>query len=497
MKTKALVCSAILFCSIFSMLHAQVRYVRNIPIQLPYTWMFDPQYTPKQIFSCPDGGFIILGDCQVLAGDPDDPDIGSDAGAIKLDALGNCQWQWWSRDFIGWGHVSIIGIDQDTDGRVNFLISYNDNFKLGWINIQGIHSIQNIQIRGCFINRAIRLPNNDIFAIGIVSISTEQWGNAYFLHLSAQGDSLASGHYPPDSLWIYPGDIHSTAYDMELDTDGMPVTTCTFSDRYASVVKTDWNGNIIWRRDTGSPIFERPIPITKLPDTDEIVFGYHPGLDEDNNYYNIYMITENGIDSLYTIQMSTGYSVGEYYSMVGHDNGIYLSGYFDYQVKISNYNLQGQNEWGWSMNSSNNYYQPTDCITVSPDSCIIHVYGSQYYDDYGLTIIKLHPDGTANDDEVIPKPIQTLSVYPNPTKSIININCISDNCRNKPIIPINIYNIKGQLVKTIALDKKPANQYSAVWDGKDKSGRECSAGTYIIKLKSDNNLITKKIVLLK
>jgi hypothetical protein len=92
---------------------AQSSYIREIHLQLPpayWSW----QYTPKQIFPCPDGGVIILGDLLAHWGEEHiDPLTAGDCGAIKLNAQGDCEWQWLSRNFSGWGEPHIIGIDQD------------------------------------------------------------------------------------------------------------------------------------------------------------------------------------------------------------------------------------------------------------------------------------------------------------------------------------------------------------------------------------------------
>jgi len=480
---------------------AQVRYVRNIPIQLPLTDLYDPQYTPKQIYPTPDGGVIILGDCLAHYGEYPDQGTAADCGAIKLDANGNCQWQWWSRDFIGWGDPSIVAIDQEADGRVNFIINNQPfYFRLGWITPQETSFLQAISIPSAGVNKALRLPNGDIFAIGGINSSS------FFMRLNTQGDTLSTRSYPADSLWIQPGLRFAVAYDMELDTDGMPVASCQFTDRFASVVKTDWNGNIIWRRDTNIPLCRgQDIPITKIPISNEIVFGYRAYNNNYRNQFSIYRVSGTGLDSLYTIQMSDTICVGSYYSIVGHSQGIYLSGFYgDYSIEvfneavhISSYDMQGQLGWDWSMVSPFNLDQPTDCITVLPDSSVVHVFGNDDFGDFGLTIVKLHPDGTATEDETIPKPEFTLCAYPNPMNDFIYLKITSNYRIKEKSIPIRIYNVKGQLVKTFNFTSKTNGVYESTWDGKDDKGKMCATGTYILKVKSDKKHISKKILLVK
>jgi len=507
MKVKHFLCFIILFCGLFISLNAQVRYVHNIPIIMPNPNFFQYKYTPKQIFPCPDGGIMVLGDC--TAQYSIDPNLyAADCGVIKLDAAGNCEWQWWSRNFIGNDSPNIIAIDQEADGRVNFLINTPpEQSWIGWITPNENYSLQDIQLPNCEINRALRLPNNDIIAIGRIYDynSPPIYGvHALFMRLDAQGDTLSIRHYAPDTLWIYTGPWNrwAHAYDMEFDTDGMPVSTCQFTDRFASVVKTDWDGNLIWRRDTNSPIIETTLAITKIPLSNDIVFGYRPGSGFTCFDYNVYKVTAAGIDSLFTIinnQCVRGY----YYSIIGKDNKIILAGNFqfdnsNYSILVSSYNMMGQSNWIWSFDMD--YFLGgicTDCVIILPDSNIVHVTAGQLWGDYGLYVVKLHPDGTANEDELLTKPTKRIFTYPNPMKELLNIE-MKDVQKNqwKPLI-VQIFNIKGQLVRAINLDRKSDSEYSAIWDGTDVNGKSCANGTYILKLQNNNDTTSSKIVLIK
>jgi len=64
-------------------------------------------------------------------------------------------------------------------------------------------------------------------------------------------------------------------------------------------------------------------------------------------------------------------------------------------------------------------------------------------------------------------------------------------------LALKIYNILGQLVKTLVNEEKPKGNYSVVWDGRDDQGKEVSSGIYFYTLMTDNYRITKKMTLLK
>ncbi len=483
MKAK-IVFSLFLFVLVISSLSAQVRYVRNIPIQLPLTYLYEPKYTPKQIFPTPDGGVIILGDCLAYYGDWPEQNVAGDCGAIKLDAYGNCEWQWWSRNFIGWGGPAIVGIDQEADGSVNFIINNPPFYKQkGWISQLGNQSIQTISFPDAGINKAIRLPNGDIFAIG--GHNSTHLTDAFFMHLSPQGDTLSTRRYPPDSLWIHTGG--AAAFDMELDTDGMPVSTCQFTDRFASVVKTDWDGNLIWRRDTNLQVGGIPFPITKIPATNELVFGYLTEIGPVYNQYVIYKVTATGIDSLFYFN-----SFGPWRSIVGYDQGICTGGSIAFSyVGISNYDLQGQAIWSWSSAWCYDGTDQADRIIAMPDSSIMYVYSANIFDSF-LSVVKLSPQGTANEDESIPYQQSCIKIWPNPMRDIVKIELQSESVGHRHS-QAGIYNIKGQLVKKLNLTSK-FNVYTTSWNGTDEHGMNCSSGIYLFKYHVGNNIIAHKII---
>jgi hypothetical protein len=58
---------------------------------------------------------------------------------------------------------------------------------------------------------------------------------------------------------------------------------------------------------------------------------------------------------------------------------------------------------------------------------------------------------------------------------------------------IGIYNIKGKLVKLFPAVE--TNKKSIIWDGKDTRGQNISNGFYVIRLVSDNKIITKDFIL--
>jgi len=62
---------------------------------------------------------------------------------------------------------------------------------------------------------------------------------------------------------------------------------------------------------------------------------------------------------------------------------------------------------------------------------------------------------------------------------------------------LQIYNLRGQLVKTLLDQHQQAGFHRAVWDGTNETGEPVASGVYIYRLSSGNFHSTRKIVILK
>jgi len=101
-------------------------------------------------------------------------------------------------------------------------------------------------------------------------------------------------------------------------------------------------------------------------------------------------------------------------------------------------------------------------------------------------IIKLLPNGQVPvQDDVQTSPVNLLTAYPNPMTNLITIKATNDD----PSLlnaSIDIFNIKGQLVRTLKLSNREAN-----WDGKDDAGLSCPRGIYLIRSGERKNRVYK------
>lgn len=84
--------------------------------------------------------------------------------------------------------------------------------------------------------------------------------------------------------------------------------------------------------------------------------------------------------------------------------------------------------------------------------------------------------------------------YPNPFNPTTTI---SFSIPRKARVSLDVYNILGRKIATIVDKEYPAGNHSSVWDGTTDDGRAVSSGVYFYRLKTDNYVASKKMVLLK
>ncbi|MBT4332261.1 MAG: T9SS type A sorting domain-containing protein, partial [Candidatus Cloacimonetes bacterium] len=114
-------------------------------------------------------------------------------------------------------------------------------------------------------------------------------------------------------------------------------------------------------------------------------------------------------------------------------------------------------------------------------------YESALSDDFEVT----HVDANG-----ILKPTVTALTgnYPNPFNPTTTI---SFSLAEASHVSINVYNMRGQLVKTLVNTELENAYHEIVWNGKDNSGKNTASGVYFYKMKASNYTATKKMILMK
>ncbi|MDP2173158.1 MAG: choice-of-anchor J domain-containing protein [Candidatus Cloacimonadaceae bacterium] len=101
----------------------------------------------------------------------------------------------------------------------------------------------------------------------------------------------------------------------------------------------------------------------------------------------------------------------------------------------------------------------------------------------------------SNDDNMAPA-ISTSLIgnYPNPFNPETTIRF---SIKDAAPVTIQIYNVKGQLVKTLVNEIKDSGNHNVIWKGLDNNNRPVSSGVYFYKMNTGKYSSTKKMILMK
>jgi len=119
------------------------------------------------------------------------------------------------------------------------------------------------------------------------------------------------------------------------------------------------------------------------------------------------------------------------------------------------------------------------------------------YSGWGNVSFKNYHGYVSNEDDHIPSVKDfALSCYPNPARSLIQLKL--DTPLQTQHHEVEIYNLRGQKVKSITTTGKKSNTgFEYDWNLKDANNKKVSSGIYFIRVKVDRKTkISKKITVL-
>ncbi|MDD4309706.1 MAG: FlgD immunoglobulin-like domain containing protein [Candidatus Cloacimonetes bacterium] len=114
---------------------------------------------------------------------------------------------------------------------------------------------------------------------------------------------------------------------------------------------------------------------------------------------------------------------------------------------------------------------------------------------YKVALLNLPENPVSVDDGITPVQKTALhNNFPNPFNPETTIRY---SLKEFSPVSIGIYNVKGQLVKTLIDERKAAGDHSIVWNGTDDNNRAVGSGVYYFKMYAGKFSSTKKMILLK
>ncbi len=151
-------------------------------------------------------------------------------------------------------------------------------------------------------------------------------------------------------------------------------------------------------------------------------------------------------------------------------------------------------DWEVKGTTENTTYVDTILVNGDYQYKVVAVYGQDMSHDSNIIAFTFE-NGVDNENDIHPVIVNSLSKnYPNPFNPETTIN-FSINEPGK--VELNVYNIKGQLVKTLVNDFRSSGSHSVVWHGKNNNNKSVASGVYFYRIKTDNYTKTHKAILMK
>jgi hypothetical protein len=132
--------------------------------------------------------------------------------------------------------------------------------------------------------------------------------------------------------------------------------------------------------------------------------------------------------------------------------------------------------------SGSTYYYWLQCMELDGTS--------RFFGPITATLSNTNPDTPP----AIPTVTDLLNAFPNPFNPMTTIPY---SIKEAAQVRIDVYNIRGQLIRSFAQDHSSAGYYKVVWDGKDTNGTLVSSGIYYYRMTSGKFTSSKKVILMK
>jgi len=98
------------------------------------------------------------------------------------------------------------------------------------------------------------------------------------------------------------------------------------------------------------------------------------------------------------------------------------------------------------------------------------------------------------EESVLPEAVALHQNYPNPFNPTTEI---SFTLADRSAVRLTVYNVLGQVVRTLTNEVMLPGTHSFTWDGKNSFGSAVPSGVYMYSLSTGNQVITKKMTLIK
>ncbi len=452
-----------------------------------------------------DGGYIIAGYTTRV-----DQEY-SDALLVKTDVYGQIEWsQWygeeeWSEYFsraifaLDGGYICVGSHtnSQAKDEPNVYIVKTDASGKLLWQKSYGRTPFKPDD--GSDI-----IPTSDGGYLIAGRSTTAQDENAYLIKIDLNGNLL----------WdkVYGGSAGENAATIQATSDGGYIflgSTSSYKtggvgDYDFYLVKIDAVGNVIWQKNYGGSDWDRGGSIILTTDGGYLLSGWtsSPEFGAVARDILLIKIDANGNKQW---QKLFGWEHQDHASeVIATAEGSYLivgssERYYDAPMEtwrsdlyIIKTDVNGNEQWSKTYGGLNGEWA-SSVRQTSDGGYIIGGGTGSYSRDSDIYLLKLDRSGgftpVLDYPKIVPSKFQLAQNYPNPFNIQTNIRY---QLPQKTNVQITIYNIHGQIVRTLLHEAQPAGSYLIKLKADD-----LSSGLYLYQIKTDDFSETKRMLLLK
>lgn len=168
-------------------------------------------------------------------------------------------------------------------------------------------------------------------------------------------------------------------------------------------------------------------------------------------------------------------------------------------ISFENINLPGTtdepNSHGYVMYSINQDPGLPDGTTITNTASVFFDFNSPVVTNTALSTVKDIPcEVTGVAQPALPSANYLGQNHPNPFNPTTTIEY---GVVSSEMVSINIYNARGEVVRTLVSGRRAPGSYSVDWDGRDQHGNQVASGVYLSRMQAGSFNQSRKLILLK
>jgi hypothetical protein len=194
-----------------------------------------------------------------------------------------------------------------------------------------------------------------------------------------------------------------------------------------------------------------------------------------------------------TTELDDGYMGSQYYAVMRYEGG----------VGLSHWSIEdGSLPDGLELNPDNGLISgvPTVADSFPFLARVTDSWNPPHIDEIWLYIL-INPSSDIDTEEEtnLPREFELLQNFPNPfnPSTVIKFNVPENAVEEQTLVLLEIYDLRGRKVKTLVDKSLSPGNHRVFWDGSTDVSHRASSGVYIYVLKSDNTVITRKMLLVR